>query len=122
MAALTSVEVDLTDGSTVRLPVTEQYLPAAIDTNAHLSRITSYDARTTKYAKLRSMASRAPARGASPPPVSLCTPSYLIAMLVPSVPGFRFLRSHDTVALTPVIRRCSGPLPAIGARLHLLQT
>ena len=44
----TSVEVDLTDGSTVRLPVTEQYFLAAIDTNAHLSRITSLDAQNNE--------------------------------------------------------------------------
>jgi hypothetical protein len=41
----TSVEVDLTDGSTVRLPVTEQYYFAAIDANAQISRIVSYDAQ-----------------------------------------------------------------------------
>jgi hypothetical protein len=41
----TSVEVDLTNGSTLQLPVTEQYFLAAIDANARVSRILSYDAQ-----------------------------------------------------------------------------
>jgi hypothetical protein len=44
----TSVEVDLANGSTLRLPVTEQYFLAAIDANAQISRIVSYDAQNNQ--------------------------------------------------------------------------
>ena len=44
----TSVEVDLTDGSTLRLPVTEQYYLAAIDANTNISRIVSYDTQNNQ--------------------------------------------------------------------------
>lgn len=44
----TAVEVDLTNSSTLRLPVTEQYFLAAIDANTQISRIVSYDAQNNQ--------------------------------------------------------------------------